>query len=157
MEATFEPSVSTIRKKINIIRTKMAAIEAIELSTIGALFWGLLMMIPTDPPITIAVAIAFMIIIQGGILGSWAIYLAYIRITRGMYSRLDIRLRFAIAALTGSYTFWAWIILDINRWIMAKLFYRGEAPVEYLWSAKSKLVRKEWEQAQKAKQIYTSM
>jgi hypothetical protein len=150
MEATFEPSVSTIR-------TKMAAIEAVELSTIGLLFLGLLMMIPTDPPATISVAIVLLIVVEGALLGSWGIYLAYIRLTRGMYSRLDIRLRFAIAALTGSYTFWTWIILDINRWILAKLVYRGEAPVEYLWSAKSKLVRKEWEQAQKAKNVYLSM
>lgn len=150
MEATFEPSVSTIR-------TKMATIEAIELSTIGFLFSALLMLIPTETPTTIPVAIGLFVITEGAILGSWAIYLAYIRLTRGMYSRLDIRLRFAIAALTGSYTFWAWIILDINRWIMAKLFYRGEAPVEYLWSSKSKLARKEWEQAQKAKQVYLSI
>ena len=147
MEATFAPSVSTIR-------TKMAAIEAIELSVIAALFWGLILIVPSDTPTPISVVIVGLIVFEVGILGSWAIYLAYIRLTRGMYSRLDIRLRFAIAALTGTYTFWAWIILDINRWILAKLFYRGEAPVEYLWSAKSKLVRKEWEQAQKAKQAY---
>ncbi len=156
MEATFEPSVSTLRAKINAIRTKMAAIEAVELSSIGFLFWGLLMMIPTDPPATISVAVVLLIVVEGALLGSWGIYLAYIRLTRGMYSRLDIRLRFAIAALTGLYTFWAWIILDINRWIMAKLVYRGEAPVEYLWSAKSKLARKEWETAQKAKNVYLS-
>jgi hypothetical protein len=33
---------------------------------------------------------------------------------------------------------------------MSKLFYRGEAPVEYAWSARSKLGRKLWEQTQKA-------
>lgn len=150
MEATFEPSVSTIR-------TKMATIEAVELSTIGFLLSVLLMLIPTETPTTIPLAIGLFIIIEGAILGSWAIYLAYIRLTRGLYPRADVRLRIGIAALTSTYTLWAWIILDINRWILAKLIYRGEAPVEYAWSSKSKLVRKEWEQAQKAKQVYLSM
>lgn len=147
MEATFEPSISTIR-------TKMAAIEAIELSTIGFLFWGLIAIVPTDTPTPISVIITGFVLIEGFLLGSWAIYLAYVRITRGLYYRLDIRLKFLIGMLTGTYTLWAWTILDINRWILAKLVYRGEAPVEYAWNSKSKLARKEWEQAQKAKQAY---
>jgi hypothetical protein len=150
MEATFEPSVSTIR-------TKMSSIEAIELSIIGALLWGLVLIVPSDTPTTISVAIGGLIVFEAAILGSWAIYLAYIRLTRGLYSRADVRLRIGIAALTGMYTLWAWIILDINRWILSKLAYIGEAPVEYAWSSKSKLARKEWEQAQKAKQVYLSM
>jgi hypothetical protein len=147
MEATFEPSVSTIR-------TRMAAIEAIELSIIGILLWSPFVLIPTETQLDLITMIIALVVFEGAILGSWAIYLVYIRLTRGMYSRLDIRLRFAIAALTGSYTFWAWIILDINRWILAKLFYRGEAPVEYLWSSRSKLARKEWEQAKKASRFW---
>lgn len=150
MEATFEPSVSSIRMK-------MAMIEAIELSAIGALLSGLLILVPTETPTTITVAIALFVIIEGVILGSWAIYLAYIRLTRGLYPRADVRLRLGIAALTSTYTLWAWIILDINRWILSKLVYQGEAPVEYAWSSKSKLARKEWEQAQKAKNVYLSM
>lgn len=105
MEAVFEPSVSPIR-------TKMAAIEAIELSIIGTLFWGLLMLIPTETPTTLVLAIVFFIITHGIILGSWAIYLAYIRLTRGLYPRADVRLRILLAALTSTYTLWAWIILD---------------------------------------------
>jgi hypothetical protein len=54
------------------------------------------------------------------------------------------------AMLTASYTFWAWTILDVNRWLMQKLVYRGAAPVEYAWSARSKQIRKAWEQARKA-------
>ena len=75
MEATFEPSVSTIR-------TKMATIEAVELSTIGFLLSVLLMLIPTETPTTIPLAIGLFIIIEGAILGSWAIYLAYIHSDR---------------------------------------------------------------------------
>lgn len=150
MEATFEPSVSTIR-------TKMATIEAIELSTIGLLLAALFILIPTETPMTAMAAVVIVILFEGILLGSWAIYLAYIRLTRGLYPRADIRLRFAIGFLTSTYTFWAWIILDINRWILSKLVYQGEAPVEYAWSSKSKLARKEWEQAQKVKNVYLSM
>ena len=150
METTFQPSLSGFL-------TKMLLLEAIELSTLGAILWGLLMLIPTETPTTLAVAIGFMVIIQGVILGSWVIYLAYIRLTRGLYPRADLRLRIALAIFTTTYTLWAWLILDINRWILAKLFYRGEAPVEYAWSSRSKLVRKEWEQAQKARNVYLSM
>jgi hypothetical protein len=150
MENTFQPSLPSFL-------SKMAAIEAMELSVLGFLFWGLLMLIPTDTPTTLVVAIAFLIITEGIILGSWAIYLAYIRLTRGLYPRADVRLRLVLAILTSTYTLWAWIILDINRWVLAKLVYRGEAPVEYAWSSRSKLIRKEWEQAQKAKQVYTSL
>ena len=142
MENTFQPSLPSFS-------SKMATIEAMELSTLGFLFWGLLMLIPTETSTTIVVAIGILVILEGAILGSWAIYLAYIRLTRGLYPRADLRLRILIAILTSTYTLWAWLILDINRWILAKLIYRGEAPVEYAWSSRSKLVRKEWEQANK--------
>ncbi|HEY9489195.1 MAG TPA: hypothetical protein VIQ51_12715 [Chryseosolibacter sp.] len=49
-----------------------------------------------------------------------------------------------------SNTFWTWTILDINRLLLARLFYHGDAPVEDAWSARSKYVRKRWEQAQSA-------
>ncbi len=144
MENTFEPSFPSFL-------TKMAAIEAMELSILGFLFGGLLLLIPTETPTTLVVAIGILVIIQGAILGSWAIYLLYIRLTRGLYPRVDLRLRIAIALLTSTYTLWAWLILDINRWVLARLIYQGEAPVEYAWSSRSKLVRKEWEQAHKTK------
>jgi hypothetical protein len=63
---------------------------------------------------------------------------------------VDVRLRIFFAAITTTYTLWAWILLDINRLILAKLLYRGAAPVEYAWSWRSKQRRKLWEQGQKA-------
>jgi hypothetical protein len=146
MENTFEPSLPSFLNK-------MAAIEAMELPILGFLLGGLLLLIPTETPTTLVVAFGILVIIQGVILGSWAIYLLYIRLTRGLYPRVDLRLRIVLALLTSTYTLWAWLILDINRWMLAKLIYRGEAPVEYAWSSRSKLARKEWEQANKSVQI----
>ena len=93
--------------------------------------------------------LSLLLIIEGGLLGSWGIYNIYIRLARAGGRRVDVGLWIIAAAATGSYTFWAWTILDINRWIMKKLFYRGEAPVEYAWSSRSKQVRKAWEAARK--------
>jgi hypothetical protein len=72
------------------------------------------------------------------------------RLARAAGGRVDIALWVIASAFTGSYTFWAWTILDINRRLLARLFYQGDAPVEYAWSARSKYVRKRWEQAQRA-------
>ncbi len=139
MENTFQPSLPSFR-------TRMAAIEAMELSVIGFLFWGLLVMIPSETSLTLFDLIGILVVIEGFLLGTWAIYLAYIRVSRFFPSRVDIRLRIFFAAITTTYTFWAWILLDINRLILSKLLYRGEAPVEYCWSWKSKQRRKAWEQ-----------
>jgi hypothetical protein len=83
-------------------------------------------------------------------LGSWAIYNVYIRIARAGGRTVDIGIWILASLATGTYTFWAWLILDVNRFLMSKLFYRGEAPVEYAWSWRSKQIRKLWEQTKKA-------
>jgi hypothetical protein len=146
MENTFQPSLPAFR-------SKMAAIEVMELSTIGFIVWGLLLLVPdSTADTTLGVLIGVLFLIEGFLLGSWAIYIAYIRISRFFPSRVDIRLRIFFAAITTTYTLWAWILLDINRLILAKLLYRGEAPVEYAWSWRSKQRRKAWEQTQKASQ-----
>ncbi len=146
MENTFQPSLPSFR-------SKMAAIEAMELSTIGFIVWGLMLLVPdSTADTTLGFLIGVLFLIEGFLLGSWVIYLAYIRVSRIFPSRMDIRLRIFLAAVTTTYTLWAWILLDINRLILAKLLYRGEAPVEYAWSWRSKQRRKNWEQMRKAGQ-----
>jgi len=80
----------------------------------------------------------------------WGVYLLYIRLARAGGGVVDVGLWILMAAISSSFTFWCWTVLDINRLMMAKLFYRGEAPVEYAWSIGSKRRRREWEQARKA-------
>lgn len=147
MEATFETSVPTVRNKI-------ALIEAIELFIIGSAFSALVALgnfMSSDPDFV--GLIVFILLTHGVLLGSWAIYNAYIRVARAGGRTLDVLIWVFASLLTGSYTFWAWTILDVNRFIMSKLLYRGEAPVEYAWSWRSKQIRKLWEQAQKASSI----
>lgn len=147
MEATFEPSVPTIRNKI-------ALIEAIELFLIASGLWLLVALTsPGTPDQSLVDLIIFFFIFQGIFLGSWAIYNSYIRIARAAGRTLDVAIWVLASLATGTYTFWAWSILDVNRFIMSRLFYRGEAPVEYAWSWRSKHIRKLWEQAKKASSV----
>jgi hypothetical protein len=143
MENTIESPMQGIRQKIGLI-------EVVELSILGFILWGLAALIPSDSDGGLIGLIGFLIVIEVGLLGSWGIYNIYIRLARAGGSKVDVGLWVIAAAATASYTFWAWTILDINRWLMKKLFYRGEAPVEYAWSARSKQVRKMWEAAQKS-------
>jgi hypothetical protein len=128
----------------------MAVIEALELALLGFGVWSLLAIIPgnASKPGFLDLII-FLFITEGLLLGSWAIYNLYIRIARAGGRIVDIALWVLASLATGTYTFWAWTILDVNRFLISKLFYRGEAPVEYAWSARSKQVRKAWEQMRK--------
>ncbi len=131
-------------------RTKMGMIEAIELAILGFVLWCLSALLSIGAPdVGLTSLLAVFVMIEGALLGSWLIYNLYIRIARAGGKAIDIGLWVIAAAATASYTFWAWSILDANRFLMKKLFYRGEAPVEFAWSARSKQVRKAWEQEHK--------
>ena len=147
METTLQPSSQNIRSKI-------AAIEAIELASLGFLVWFLgATLALSDPDTSFFDQLDIFAFIEGFLLGSWAIYNAYIRIARAGGRLVDIGIWILASALTASYTFWAWTILDLNRWLMSRLFYRGEAPVEYAWSIRSKRIRKAWEQMRNAGKV----
>lgn len=140
METVFQPSLSPLRSKITII-------EAIELAILTFGIWSLATLVASsDGSMNYSEVFTYLIGLELIVLGSWVIYNVYIRIARAAGGRVDIALWVIASAFTGSYTFWAWTILDLNRLLMARLFYQGEAPVEYAWSAKSKYVRKLWEQ-----------
>jgi hypothetical protein len=145
METTFEPSLQ------QNFRTKLALIEFIELASLSFAFWCLgVVGALSKPGAQFVDQIQFLIGTEIIVLGSWAIYNAYIRIARATGRTLDVVIWVLASLATGSYTFWAWTILDINRFLISRLLYRGEAPVEFAWSASSKLRRKVWEQARKA-------
>lgn len=145
METTLQPSLQ------HHLRTRITTIEAIELFVLGFGLWGLMALIPGNLSTPDFLDLMFYLAFTEGILlGSWVLYNVYIRIARAGGRMVDIGLWILASVLTSSYTFWAWTILDINRLLVAKLLYRGEAPVEFAWSIKSKQVRKMWEQAQQA-------
>lgn len=147
METALQPSIG------QTLRSRLAPIEFIELAGLGFGLTVLLALISLgSPDMNLLDILIFFFLIEGGLLGSWAIYNVYIRIARAGGSTVDIAIWVIASLATGSYTFWAWTILDINRLIMAKLFYQGQAPVEYAWSTRSKQGRKFWEQAQRASQ-----
>lgn len=129
------------------LRNNITVIELIELSILSVAFWYFLVMLDrkeTDPgPLQQLDLLNGLVII---VLGSWLIYNVYIFLARIGGRKVDVIIWIIASLVTATYTFWAWSVLDINRWIMARLFYRGEAPVEYAWSTRSKLVRKVWQE-----------
>ena len=132
------------------VQRRITTIEALELSLLGFFLWVVVTLITMGASDgNMLNWFILLIVMEGGLLGSWVIYNLYIRIARAGGRAVDVGLWIIAATLTASYTFWAWTILDINRWLMKKFFYRGEAPVEYAWSARSKAVRKAWEEARK--------
>lgn len=148
METTFESSSGSA---LQSLRSRITVIEAIELSAIGFALWCLFVIAsPKTPDSSFLDLIVFLVLTEGVLLGSWVFYNIYIRIARAGGRIVDISLWILATLLTSSYTFWAWSILDLNRLLMAKLFYRGEAPVELAWSSQSKQVRKAWERERKA-------
>jgi len=141
---------TTMNSSLQGFRNKIAMIEAIELATIGFVLWCLIAILSVNTPDSSIVEMStFLLIIEGALLGSWALYNIFIRIARAGGKFVDVGVWVLATAATGSYTFWAWTILDGNRFLMSKLLYRGDAPVEYAWSARSKQVRKAWDKARK--------
>ena len=152
MESTFEsPSESEL---LQSLRSRITVIEAIELAAIGFALWCLITIAsPKTPDTSFVDLILFLAVTQGAILGSWLIYNLYIRIARAGGRFVDLSVWILATLLTSSYTFWAWSILDLNRLVLAKLVYRGEAPVEFAWSSQSKQIRKAWERARRANNV----
>ena len=148
METTLQSSAQSSTQSF---RTRIAFIEFIELAALGFAFWCFGAFVAmSEPGSSFLDQIVFLIITEGILLGSWAIYNGYIRLARAGGKIVDFGMWVVASILTSSYTFWAWTILDLNRALISRRFYRGDAPVEYAWSAHSKQVRKTWEQARKA-------
>ncbi|MBN1582026.1 MAG: hypothetical protein JXA89_15080 [Anaerolineae bacterium] len=150
MSTEVEPTRSFFQR----IRSNIHAIEAAEwvaLTLILGVLWSAIMMVyaVSEKQWASAIGMACLspVVLLLALFILWGIYLLYIRIARWGGSLVDVGLWVLMAAITGSVTFWVWIILDVNRWVMSRLFYRGEAPLEYAWSQASKQRRKVWEQA----------
>jgi len=144
-------TVQTTSTQPRGLRSRLALIEAIELGGL-ALLVTILMIIASwsDDSVSASNVISALVLLLGGTFLAWGSYLLFIRLGRLGGSKVETALWIIAAAATASATFWIWSILDINRLIVSKLFYRGEAPVEYAWSSKSKRARKEWEAQHKA-------
>ena len=147
METAFEPSFQ------DNLRAKITTIEFIELSLLGFAVWCLGAYNAVRSGENLFDQLNALIGLQIIVLGSWAIYNVYIRVSRSL-GVVNGRILWVLAVIgTGSYTLWAWILLDANRFLMTKLFYRGEAPVEYALSPRSRQRRYDWEQTRKTNTV----
>jgi hypothetical protein len=122
---------TTMQSSLPNIRSKLALLEAIELASLGFAVWGLgVFGAIVSSNGNFLDLLTFFILLEGFLLGSWALYNGYIRVARAGGRIVDIGIWWIASALTATYTLWAWSILDINRIIISKLLYRGDAPVE---------------------------
>ena len=135
---------------IKRIRNNLYALELIELFILGFGFAGLVNIVTWDGNIFTAALIQIGLPLGLGVL--WLGYMLYIVVARNTGKAVDILLWVVLAIATSSFTFWYWTILDINRLIMAKLFYTAHVPIEFAWSFKSKARRKAWSKLNKEAQ-----
>lgn len=135
---------------IKRVRNNLYALELIELFILGFGFAGLVNIVTWDGNIFTAALIQMGLPLGLGVL--WLGYMLYIVIARNTGKVVDILLWVVLAIATSSFTFWYWSILDINRLMIAKLFYTGHVPVEFAWSFKSKARRKTWNKLNKEAQ-----
>jgi len=153
-----QPAIEKPKSFFDRLRSSIIALEAIELPLlIAGLYTPIGLWYSIDvgskaPSVregmsTVAGALMFGFAALVAGLFLWGVYLLYIRIARWGGANLDVAMWIIASLVTATFTFWCWSVLDINRLILSKLFYRGEAPVEFAWSATSKRRRKEWESA----------
>ena len=149
METTLQPTLQ------QNARTRLVVIEAIELALLVFGFWALIMILNLmiSDSTNLAEDLIFLVFTEVIVLGSWAIYNLYIRLARSLGAVLGHLIWVAAVIGTGSYFLWAWILLDVNRFLMSRLFYRGEAPVEYAFSPRSRQRRSDWEQRRKTNTV----
>lgn len=147
MDTTFEPSFQ------DNLRSKITTIEFIELSLLGFAVWCLAAYNAVHSGERLFDLLSVLIFLEIILLGSWAIYNLYIRVARFLGRTFGRMLWVLASMVTGSYTLWAWILLDANRFLMTRLFYRGEAPVEYSLSSRSRQRRYDWEQTRKTNTV----
>ena len=134
------------------IRSNLIAIEAIEQAIVFTLlyWWYTNANVEFSDVDEVISWFEFYFVLEIGLFVNWGIYNGFIRATRVCGLGRDIQLWIIWTLATGSATLFITTILDINRLIMSKLFYRGEAPVEYAWSHESKQRRRAWEADRKA-------
>lgn len=147
MDTTFEPSFQ------DNLRAKVTTIEFIEFSLLGFAVWCLGAYNAARSGESLFDILNMLIFLEIVLLGSWGIYNLYIRVARSLGGVLG-HLLWVLAVLgTGGNALWASILLDANRFLMTKLFYRGEAPVEYSFSPRSRQRRYDWEQTRKTNTV----
>ncbi len=165
---TIQPAIEKPKSFFARLRSNLIALEAIELPLLIAGLYtpiGLWYSIDVgskapsvrDGLSTVAGALMFGVAALVAGLVLWGVYLLYIRLARWGGATLDVGLWIIASLVTATFTFWCWSVLDINRLILSKLLYNGEAPVEFAWSATSKRRRKEWEAARKSAAYLASL
>lgn len=130
---------SIIRKDVGLLqrlRRNLLAIEACAL-----VVWSVVLALLTGRNDILLSNILALIVALGFF---WSCYLLHIRVARAGGPRVDVILLIIEAIVTVGVSIAVGIALDIHRYILAKLFYRGDAPVQYAFNPNSKVRYQEW-------------
>lgn len=132
---------------VNLVRKNIYLLEIVELFALNLLWivWWLFSGRPFDYLVNL-ILISYFIV-----LCAWAFYLLMVFIWR----TTSIWLLVGLAVLSGGIAIGVYAFLglfDLNRLMLDKVAYRGEAPLEYFWNKESSENLREWKKARKAAQ-----
>lgn len=137
-------------------RQNILVLEAIELTVLFillGLFTVWLGMSDGAPSDELLINIIVVLFVMGGavvsVLVAWGMYLLVIRIMR----RLPLWIFVPLVIVSGGLALGVVVVIslfDLNRLMLARLLYNGEAPVEYFWSKESSQALEAWKRGERA-------
>lgn len=130
---------------IGLVRKNIYLLEIVELFTLNLLWiiWWAFSGRPFDYLVNLILMSYFIL------LCAWAFYLLLIFIWR----TTSIWLIIGLAVLSGGIAIGGYVFLglfDLNRLMLDKVAYIGEAPVEYFWNKESSANLREWKKTRQA-------
>ncbi len=149
--------VERLATLIERLRGNLYALELVELTA-----WGFLLatfvnvVVPSQGSNALAITALVQFFIPAVFVAAWLIYAICIRLARALGGQagpmaLWIGIGFAIF-LSGGTIVVLVTLLDLNRFLVSRLLYRGDAPAEYLWNPNSLARRRAWDDMMKERQ-----
>jgi hypothetical protein len=127
------------------VRKNLWCLEALELAILWTLGSALLLGLAALGQVVFSWRDSLIALVAVSV--AWGSYLAFIRFARVGGSGVEAGLWIIASAVTFTLSFWVWITLDINRWVLTRKLYSGAIPVEYAWNQKTKTYRRAWDYA----------
>lgn len=135
---------------IERLRGNLYVLEWIELTGLGLLLATFVnVAVPSQGINALTTTALVQFFIPAVFVGAWLIYALGLRLARALGSDagsvvLWILIGFVIFLSGGTIVILV-TLLDLNRFLVARLLYRGAAPAEYIWNPNSLARRRAWE------------
>jgi len=142
---------------IERLRGNLYALELIELTGLGFLLATFVnVVVPSQGANALAITALVQFFIPAVFVVAWLVYAICIRLARALGGQagpvaLWILIGFAVF-LSGGTIIVLITVLDLNRFLVSRLLYRGAKPVEYIWNQNSLDRRRAWDEMMKERQ-----